>query len=554
MRWLLLAMPALLAAAPAGATSRLHLLDRFELRLGEQGAWQSVSLDAIPRAPQQVVWLRSTVELPPDLRREGHPLGIYVGALASHELWWDGVLLGRGGVVGPSAAEERPGPIEAHYQVPDRLAVPGPHTLVLRTSAFHRHFRPRNGYWAVVVGDYESIVALRQGSAWLALVALSGLLLTAAFAFALYTRARERSSLLLALLALSAACMLVTEAWRPLVGYSYDRHVVRLGLLLALSWLTGLQLVAFVVARFPRRGGRALLVAAALAATASPLLAEGWDNKSLLVHLVCLTSALGWTAGAATRRAPGSRLALAGLIVVLTALLTQPLGFLDYALYLSLDLLFLLLLWAHAGEVQRDREQRQAAVVKSSRLELEILRRHLQPHFLMNSLTALAEWVEEDPPTAVRMIDALAGELRLLGDLAGRKLIRAEEELSLCHHHLATMSLRKDVRYELTVEGLAGDEALPPGVLHTLVENAVTHGPCAPQVTLRLSAAVAGGRRHLLLVSPTEVDGAVNGAGTGTRYVEARLREAWGDEWSFRQRREGASWRAELEVPAASAP
>jgi len=144
----------------------------------------------------------------------------------------------------------------------------------------------------------------------------------------------------------------------------------------------------------------------------------------------------------------------------------------------------------------------------------------------------------------------VASELRLLAELAGHELVAADEELRLCRHHLATMSLRKDVCYELVVEGLRGDERLPPAVLHTLVENAVTHGRSAPRVTLRLSATVQGPWRRLLLESPVDGEAAENGPGTGTRYVEARLREAWGEQWSFHQRREGLLWRAELVVPA----
>jgi MFS family permease len=546
---LLLALT-LATAAPALATPRLLVIDRFEMRVGEHGPWLARELGEVPHGITEVVWLRTTFVLPPDLRREGHPLGIYVGALASHELWWDGALLGRGGVVGASAAEEQPGPIETHYQVPDHLAAPGTHTLLLRSSAFHRHFAPRHGYWAVVVGDYEEIVVMRGGGAWLASLSLSGFVLTAAFALALYRRWRDRASLLLATLALTATALLVVEVWRPLVGYTYDLHYPRLLALLALSWLTAVQLVAFVVSRFPGRRGSALVAATALLAAVCPWLVAGWDGKALLVHTLGLVAALGWALAAARRRLPGSLVVAAGLGVAALALAWRPWVYLDLSFYLALDGLFACLLWVHAADLRREREERQAAEVRSARLELEMVKRQLQPHYLMNTLTALAGWVEEDPPTAVRMIDAVAGELRALATLAGRPLVSMAEELALCRHHLATMSLRRDVRYELAVEGLDGSEAVPPAVLHTLVENAVTHGPATPEVVLRLAATREGDRRRLVLTSPlaSELDRA--GAGTGTRYVEARLREAWGNDWSFRQGAAGGCWQVELLMPA----
>ena len=540
------------ATAAASAAPRLQAVDSFEMRVGDEGPWQPVELWRIPPDLGADLWLRATVELRPEARREHHPLGVYFAALASHAIWWDGELVGRGGVVGATAAEERPGPIEAHYQIPDALATPGPHRLLIHTSAFHRGFTPFVGYWAVLVGDYEDLVLLRRAGAWTALVAASGLVLAACFALAMFLFTRERGSLLLALLALAATALLVAEAWRPLFGYTYDRHIVRLATVFALSWLTGVGLVAFVVRRFPLRGGRWVLAAVVAAASAAPLAQRGWDGKALVIQLLCCAAALVWSVAAAVRRLPGARPAVAGLLVPLLAFLWRPYQFLDAPLYFSLDALFLCLLWSHALEVRRDRAARDAAELRSARLELEVLRRQLQPHFLMNTLTALSEWIEEDPKTAVRMVESLAEELRLLGSFASRAVVRLDEELRLCRWHLETMSLRRDVRYELETRGVRGDEPLPPAVLHTLVENALTHGDVAPHVTLRLVAEARGRHNRFVLESPAGEDAAAGPprAGTGTRYVEARLREAWGADWSFTQQRTGDRWRAELVVPA----
>ncbi len=199
--------------------------------------------------------------------------------------------------------------------------------------------------------------------------------------------------------------------------------------------------------------------------------------------------------------------------------------------------------------MRREQQQKTEAVVRSARLEVEMLKRHLQPHFLMNTLTALSEWIEQEPRTAVRMIDALADELRILGEMSTATLVSADDELRLCRSHLANMSLRKDVAYDLEVEGIDGSHRVPPAVFHTLVENAVTHGAASPKVTLRLSASQSGSRVRYVFEAPAGDES--NGAnGTGTKYIEARLREAWGEAWTFRQGRAGSLWRAELEVPA----
>ena len=109
------------------------------------------------------------------------------------------------------------------------------------------------------------------------------------------------------------------------------------------------------------------------------------------------------------------------------------------------------------------------------------------------------------------------------------------------------MSLRNDVAYELEVNGVDESRLVPPAVFHTLVENAMTHGVSG---VMRLSSEIDGARVKYVFEAPAVIDEEEMTPGGGTRYIEARLTEAWGNAWSFRQGRFGSLWRAELEVPA----
>lgn len=531
----------LLLATPASA----EVTDGWlHYRIGdEDGPWTTTrSFDTLPQKPGDVLWVRVPLDLTDYKRAPGRPFGLYYGGLASHELWWDGVKIGSGGVVGRTKEAEVPGPIEAHYQVPDALVGPGKHTVTMRMSAFHRGFSPIHGFWGIIIGNYDRIVAMRTRSAYIALAAMSGIALTAVFAFALFWLARrDRSFLLLGALCIAAAALLMAEAWRPLFGYTYDWHIVRLRCVVGFSWLTGVLLVALVVTRFPGRFGRPTLIATAIVAAIVPWFPSGWDPKSLAVFMVCMSAASMWTVWAVARRMHGSVLALIGVGASTAALFVYPWYWVDNTLYFALNFLFLCLLCSHALEVRREQHEK-------ARLQLEMLRRQLQPHFLMNTLTALSEWIEQDPKTAVRMIESLSDELRILSAMSAEKLVSADDELRLCRSHLANMSLRKDVAYELEVDGVDGALRVPPAVFHTLVENAVTHGANAERVTMRLSARNDGHRVRYVFEAPA---GSEEGnSGTGTKYIEARLREAWGNAWSFRQGRAGSLWRAEIEVPA----
>jgi len=502
----------------------------------DDSSWQRMPLDAVPHAGD-AVWLRARVDLTSFQRDPHHPLGIQFSGLASHELYWDGVRIGGSGVVARTAVAEKPGRIETQVQVPDRLATPGVHTIAIRASAFHRGFQPRNGYWTILVGDYDLLRDLHTRRAHRAMFALSGIIVTAVFAFAMFLLARrDRTFLLLGTLCLAAAALLISEAWRSLYGYTYDWHLARIRAVVAFSWLVGVQLVALLVTRFPHRRGRAVFLGTAAIASILPFCFEAWDPKSLWIFIVCCSVALAWAIFAAVRRMHGSTLALIGTGVVTVALFIDPWAWVDNVLYLALNFLFFCLLCSHALEVRREQQEK-------ARLQLEMVRRHLQPHFLMNTLTALSEWIEEEPKTAVRMIESLSDELRILGEMSTKTLVTADEELRLCRSHLANMSLRKDVAYELEVDGVDGSRLVPPAVFHTLVENAITHGSSAPRVTMRLSCRDA----RYVFESPVDAsDDRVPQAGSGTRYIEARLREAFGDAWSFRQGRVGDVWRAEL--------
>jgi hypothetical protein len=505
-------------------------------------------------SPGSVLWVRTEISLPIRGGTQHVPVGVAVAALASHEMWWDGVPVGRGGVVGTSATSETPGPIEIVHAIPDSLTAPGIHTIALRTSAFHRGFAPPNGYWSLEVGPYDELVTRRSRGAWIALVSASGILLGALLAFVIFgLQPRDRSSLWLGLLSLAFAVLLAIEAWRPLLGYTYDRHFVRLLALCVTSWIACGLLVTYVTARFPERRA-SLTRAIAIPLLAAPMfLAPSWNDKVSFMELLAFAFAAAWTARAVGRRRRGAIPALIGLVLALALCALQGPLFLDRWLYFSADVLIAMLLLGHLLEWHDQILSREQAIARSARLEAELFKRHLQPHFVMNTLTAIGGWIEEDPPTAVRMIDALAEELRILARISDRKLIPLADELRLCRAHLETMGLRRDSHYRLETEGIDESEMIPPALIHTLLENAITHGPEATgERSFRLAAARSNGRTQYTFTSPLgEARSDDAGSGSGTRYLAARLREAWGRDWTLEQHAEGEVWRVDLDVPRA---
>jgi hypothetical protein len=558
----LCALPLLFLATRVEAAERWSIVsvDPVRMRVGDSRDWSKAVMDdrSWPKTEVSdvewqgdIVWLRASVDVRDIRRAEGHPLAIAFSGMASHEIFWDGVRIGGGGRVARTAREEIPGPVDAVYSIPESLATEGPHIVAVRLSAFHRHFVPVTGIWGILVGDYRAMTRMLERRLWAAVACLSGLLLTAAFAIALFLlHDRSPRTLLLGTLCLTAAALLVAESWRTAFGYTYDHHLLRLVIVTALTLLVCLQLVALVVRHVQQRPDRRLLPATAVILGCCFLIPM-WDGKSIAMFAIAISISAFLVLGRLRRGTGADRLAAAAVAALVAAFAFEPLRFPDAGVFVALNVFCACMLIVHVLDVRQAHAEKAEALLKSARLELELLKRQLQPHFLMNTLTALSDWVEREPSGAVRMIEALAEEMRILSDISSSRTIPLGAELRLCRVHLETMGMRMDVRYELVAENVDESEPVPPGVFHTLVENAVTHGPRNASVELRLHGLRDGDRRQYVFDSPISPgDASPLEWGTGSRYIQARLREVWGDRWRFVQGPIGERWRALIDIPA----
>jgi Histidine kinase len=516
----------------------------------DDSAWADVRLNAVP-ALGGIVILRGRLQLQEKHRVANQPTAVFLAALAACELAWDGVPVGRSGQPAVTADAEIPGPIETHWMVPERLALSGEHLIALRCSAHHRHFRPSIGYYAVVIADYDALLSTVRVKSWIALSSLSGMLVVGLFAlFMVFSDRRDRAFLLLGAVCLCGGSLLLAESWRSLFGYTYNWHFLRLLTITGLTALLNLGIVGFVVVRYPGRHARHAILALVVLLLVS-LLPHSWDAKAIAMYAAGLGIACLWMLRAVWRHQRGSVPALLGVLVTLAVFALQPLGFADVSLYISLDFLLACLLLAHVIQLREFRLAHERTLLKSARLESELLRKHIQPHFLMNTLTALSEWIEQEPAVAVQMIDALSTEFRLLASIADHALIDLGTELALCRTHLSIMSRRCDREYLFDVDGIDMQDRVPPALFHTLVENAITHDDSAQlRVTLRLTASSQGSRVRYIFEAPgSGAAGAQLVEGTGLRYVRARLQESFGTEWSFDAAWAGTIWRTEIVVP-----
>ena len=122
----------------------------------------------------------------------------------------------------------------------------------------------------------------------------------------------------------------------------------------------------------------------------------------------------------------------------------------------------------------REMDERERAVEMAQRLAAA----QLAPHFLFNTLASLQHWVHTQDPRAATLLAALTGYLRATLPMFSRATHPAAQELQAVRHYLEVMQARLGARleFDIEVEEAVQQQSLPPGLLLTLVENAVEHG------------------------------------------------------------------------------
>lgn len=167
---------------------------------------------------------------------------------------------------------------------------------------------------------------------------------------------------------------------------------------------------------------------------------------------------------------------------------------------------------------------------------LDALRMQLNPHFLFNTLHAIAALVERDPAGVRRMIVRLSELLRLTMDSEAEHEVTLGQELDFLRRYIEIMEVRFQGRLRTSID--AAEETLaafvPRLILQPIVENALEHG--AARAVEGIVEIVARRRGDDLVITVTNNGPGVEpsaGTGVGLGNTRARLAELYGDAASF---------------------
>ena len=200
-------------------------------------------------------------------------------------------------------------------------------------------------------------------------------------------------------------------------------------------------------------------------------------------------------------------------------------------------------------EAERRRVEELAA--EAERAQFLALRSHLDPHFMFNTLNAIAEWCREDPETAEAATLKLASLLRVIlsGVREATWPIAQELELIRLLFDLYTVRDPRRFRFSIELPEVLPELNLPPMLLLPLAENAIKHGPSAGHAgRVELHLEERDELVRLELRNPG-VFGGKRPGGEGIPTVEKRLALSYGADARLRLETRDDHTLTILEVP-----
>jgi two-component system LytT family sensor kinase len=176
-----------------------------------------------------------------------------------------------------------------------------------------------------------------------------------------------------------------------------------------------------------------------------------------------------------------------------------------------------------------------------SRAQLNALRRQIEPHFLFNTLNAIAGLVREQRnDAAVSMIAGLSDFLRRILEDSNRQETSLGEEMEFLQKYLDIQKVRFGDRLQLTLDVPIElfSAQVPSLILQPMVENAVKHGIAkrAQGGAIRIAAFRSNGMLTLSVYNQgpsLPPDWQMARSGIGISNVRTRLQSMYGDAFQL---------------------
>jgi sensor histidine kinase YesM len=183
-------------------------------------------------------------------------------------------------------------------------------------------------------------------------------------------------------------------------------------------------------------------------------------------------------------------------------------------------------------------EARQSALSRQlAESRLKMLQLQIEPHFLFNTLGSAQQLAEKAAPDAARLIADLIRFLRATTPSMKDEVATLQQEATLAGAYLSIMRRRLGARLDFRIDIPPALElaTVPPGMLITLVENAIKHGiePAPDGGRISVAAAQMGDASARLVVTVADTGAGLSshpGQGIGLANIRERLALLYGGD------------------------
>ncbi|WP_435262701.1 histidine kinase [Tenacibaculum sp. nBUS_03] len=526
-------------------------------KIGDNALWSKQGFDdsdwtSQKKIPEndEIFWARKKVNITksPDSLQV---IGLSIHSFGAYEVYWDGYFIGRNGIPGKEFKREKTGTTNESFIIPNNLLTEGSHTIALRMSQLYEKKDTRNIYTYIV--DYKYLITYKLKDTIYINILAGAFLLTCIYYFFLFINDKKQYTMLLfSLSSLLFFLLIIMEYIKFYVPIHYSNFVLRLKVIGILTLLISFLVPYYFSIQFPFKHRKKLIVMYVIfLLLIYNFYSHSFDLTALFLSQTMWLSSTIIISYAIYKKQKSAIIILIGLIL---SFIIYKVSIYDVSLFVSFSIISLCMFYLLSLKLKEQRLAFEYSIAESTRLKYELLKKNIQPHFLMNTLTSLIDWVEESPEKSVKFIEALAEEFDVLIQIENEKLIPISQEIKLCKSHLNIMKYRKEVDYIWKDEGVLDDttQTIPPAVIHTLLENGITH--CSPlnnnTMTFKLSVKATNENLIYTFITYGEVRNKIknNTGGTGFKYVKARLTESYGDSWVFTSNSIENGWKNVIQI------
>ena len=189
--------------------------------------------------------------------------------------------------------------------------------------------------------------------------------------------------------------------------------------------------------------------------------------------------------------------------------------------------------------IEREKEELKSHAIEA---ELRALRAQINPHFLFNTLNAIAHLIESKSDEAVDMIERLSELFRYSLASTRRNTVPLSEELDIIKQYLDIEKMRfgNNLMIEYFIDKNLTRINIPPMLIQPVVENAVKYG-VDTKGDINISIEISRINKNLIISISDKGSQVVNHQmlmehkGTGIKNVNQRLKSLYNNQLSFIQ-------------------